>query len=80
VPQPGDQISYYVAGRGAHVTVNAHAKLLSAWNASRPDENVEYYQAKVLEIWERFRRFTEIEGLVPYRDESTEDEAQLTLF
>jgi hypothetical protein len=34
----------------------------------------------VLEIWERFRRFTETEGLVPYRDESAEDEAQLTLF
>src|SRR5262249_8472674 len=51
--QPGDQVSYYVAGRGAHVSVNDHAKLLAAWDPARPDENVEYYQAKVLEIWER---------------------------
>ncbi len=79
--QPGDQVSYYVAGRGASVAVNEHAKLLSAWTPSRPDENVEYYGAKVLEIWERFRPFTEWDGLRPYRDE---DEAgsdpQLGLF
>jgi DNA polymerase elongation subunit (family B) len=79
--QPGDQISYYVAGRGAQVTVNEHARLLSAWDPARPDENVEYYQGKVLEIWERFRPFAECEGLRPYsgEPESTSD-PQLNLF
>ncbi len=78
--QPGDQVSYYVVGRSRNVVVNEHARLAAEFDPARPDENVEYYQGKVLEIWDRFRRFTEMEGLVPYRDESAEDEAQLTLF
>ena len=78
--QPGDQVSYYVAGRSRNVMVNEQARLASEWDSTRPDENVEHYQGKVLEIWDRFRRFTESEGLVPYRDESAEDEAQLSLF
>ncbi|HXD96918.1 MAG TPA: DNA polymerase domain-containing protein, partial [Candidatus Acidoferrum sp.] len=78
--QPGDQVSYYVAGRSRNVVVNEQARLASEWDPARPDENVEHYQGKVLEIWDRFRRFTESEGLVPYRDESAEDEAQLSLF
>jgi DNA polymerase elongation subunit (family B) len=77
--QPGDQVSYYVAGRGANVAVAEHARLLSAWDPARPDENVEYYQAKVREIWERFRPFTEQEGLRPPADEAPPG-AQLTLF
>jgi DNA polymerase, archaea type len=80
VGQPGDQVSYYVAGRSRNVVVNEQARLASEWDPDRPDENVEHYQGKVLEIWERFRRFTEMEGLVPYRDEGEEDEAQLSLF
>jgi DNA polymerase I len=75
--EPGDQISYYVTGRGADVAVNEHAKLASQWDPARPDENVEYYQAKVREIWERFRPFTEFDGLRPYVDEP---ESQLSLF
>jgi DNA polymerase I len=78
--QPGDQVSYYVAGRSRNVVVNEQARLASEWDPARPDENIEHYQSKVLEIWERFRRFTEVEGLVPYRDEASEDEAQLSLF
>jgi DNA polymerase elongation subunit (family B) len=77
--QPGDQISYYVAGRTARVAVNEVAKLAALWDAARPDENVEYYQSKVLEIWERFRRFTEHDGLVPYREDEPES-PQLSLF
>ena len=81
VLQPGDQISYYVTGRGAQVAVNERAKLLSAWDPHRPDENIEYYQAKVLEIWERFRPFTEYEGLRPFTgDPQGTSDRQLTLF
>ncbi len=75
--QPGDQVSYYVAGRARHVVVSEHARLASEWDPARPDENVEYYRAKTLEVWERFRRFTEQDGLVPYRDD---EPAQLSLF
>lgn len=78
--QPGDQVSYYVAGRGANVAVNECARLLSAWDTTRPDENTEFYQAKVQEIWERFRAFVEYEGLRPPRPEEGEPSAQLTLF
>ena len=78
--QPGDQVSYYVAGRGRNVVVNEQARLAGEWDPARPDKNVEHYQGKVLEIWDRFRRFTDIEGLVPYRDERDVDEAQLSLF
>jgi DNA polymerase elongation subunit (family B) len=77
--QPGDQISYYVIGRTARVAVNEAARLASLWDPARPDENVEYYQSKVLETWERFRRFTEQDGLVPYVDETPES-PQLSLF
>jgi DNA polymerase elongation subunit (family B) len=77
--QAGDQISYYVTGRTARVPVNEAAKLASLWDRERPDENVEYYQSKVLEIWQRFRRFTEIDGLVPYVEDEAES-AQLSLF
>ena len=77
--QPGDQVAYYVIGRSANVTVLEYSRLAIEWNAEGPDENVAYYQGKVMEIWERFRRFTEQEGLLPYRDES-EDSTQLSLF
>jgi DNA polymerase elongation subunit (family B) len=79
---PGDQISYYVAGRGANPSVAASARLASTWNPERPDENTEYYQSKVLEVWARFRPFTEFEGLRPFSE--TEglpgESAQLELF
>jgi DNA polymerase elongation subunit (family B) len=77
--QPGDQISYYVTGRSPNVAVLEYSRLASEWRPEQPDENVAYYQAKVVEIWERFRQFTEQEGLVPYREEASED-AQLSLF
>ncbi|HET9490360.1 MAG TPA: DNA polymerase domain-containing protein [Methylomirabilota bacterium] len=78
--QPGDQVSYYVAGRGASVAVNECARLLSAWDPARPDENTEFYQAKLQEIWERFRAFIDHEGLRPPGPEEPEPSAQLTLF
>jgi DNA polymerase elongation subunit (family B) len=79
---PGDQISYYVAGRGANLSVAGSARLASAWNPDRPDENTEYYQSKVLEVWARFRPFTEFEGLRPHSETEgvPEESPQLDLF
>ncbi|MBI3827390.1 MAG: DNA polymerase II [Candidatus Rokubacteria bacterium] len=77
--QPGDQIAYYVAGRGASVAVNERARLVTEWDPAAPDENVEYYQAKVREIWDRFRAFTEDTALRPPAPEA-DPAAQLNLF
>lgn len=70
--QPGDQVSYYVTGRGLKVKVNEAAKLASQWDPHAPDENVEFYQAKVSELWEKFRPIVEQEGLVAVREEAEE--------
>lgn len=77
--QPGDQVSYYVTGRGADVAVSEHARLAAHWDPAHPDENVEYYQARVLEIWERFRPFAEQPGLRPPAPEEPAA-SQLPLF
>ncbi len=78
--QPGDQVSYYVTGQGLKVKVNEVAKLATQWDPAAPDENVEYYQAKVRELWERFRPLVEPEGLVPIQEEADEPSpTQLTL-
>jgi DNA polymerase I len=55
--QPGDQISYYVAGAGKRVKVHEAAKLASQWDRHHPDENVEYYKAKLLELYRKFKPF-----------------------
>lgn len=76
----GDQVTYYVAGRG-HAPVAELAKLASLWDPAQPDEHVNHYQDKVLEIWARFRPLTEFEGLRPYPEAPpAEPAAQLDLF
>jgi len=55
--QAGDQISYYVAGTGKHVKVHEAARLASQWDRYHPDENVEYYKAKLLELYKKFKPF-----------------------
>ena len=78
--QPGDQVSYYVTGHGLKVKVNEAAKIATQWDPAAPDENVDYYQAKVREIWERFRPLIEPEGLIPIQEEAEEPApTQLTL-
>jgi DNA polymerase, archaea type len=59
----GDQISYYVTGRGANVKVEDAAKMAADYNRNRPDENVEYYQAKLADLFEKFRPFALRDGL-----------------
>jgi DNA polymerase elongation subunit (family B) len=78
--EPGDQISYYVAGRTARVSVNEVAKVIAAWDPARPDENVEYYQAKVWEVWARFRPYAENPGVRRWVEELPPPDPQLSLF
>ena len=57
--QPGDQISYYVTGKGTRVKINENCKLASQWDPKSPDENVEHYKEKLKELYEKFRPFIE---------------------
>ena len=59
----GDQISYYVSGRGLKVKVAAAAKMAAEYDPANPDENVEYYQAKLTDLYEKFRPFAERAGV-----------------
>lgn len=61
----GDQISYYVSGRGSNVRVADAAKMASEYNSRRPDENVEYYRAKLADLYEKFQPFIRRHGLFP---------------
>jgi DNA polymerase I len=63
--QSGDQVSYYVSGRGTKVKVNAAARMASDYDPASADENVEYYQAKLADLYEKFRPFAERPGLFP---------------
>jgi DNA polymerase elongation subunit (family B) len=55
--QPGDQISYYVTGTSKRVKVHEAAKRAAEWDPRHPDENVEYYTAKLEELEAKFRGF-----------------------
>ncbi len=63
--QAGDQVSYYVTGETARVSVTEAAKLAAAWDAAAPDENTAYYLGKLRELAEKFLPFVEREGLAP---------------
>jgi DNA polymerase I len=79
----GDQISYYVIGRGAGVKVSAGAKMAAEYNPANPDENVEYYLAKIADLYEKFRPFAERAGLfspAEIEPEAPEAGNQLELF
>ena len=77
---PGDQISYYVTGRRATASVNALAKMAADYDPQNPDENVEYYQFKLADLYEKFRIFVERPGLFVPVVETDENPAQLSLF
>jgi DNA polymerase I len=77
---PGDQISYYVTGRRATASVNALAKMAAEYNPNDPDENVEYYQYKLADLFEKFRIFVERPGLFAPAAEDGGNPAQLSLF
>ncbi len=53
----GDQISYYVVGEGANVMVNANCRHVADWDPASPDENVDYYKARLRDLYEQFSSF-----------------------
>ena len=55
--QSGDQISWYVTGSKPKVKVSDAARLASAYDPNHPDENVEYYKSKLLELFAKFKPF-----------------------
>jgi hypothetical protein len=73
--QSGDQISYYVTGRGLRIRVAEAARLASEYDPARPDENVIYYQAKLAELYDKFRIFADRPGLFIPAPEPQEAEA-----
>jgi DNA polymerase I len=64
----GDQISYYVTGKGLRVKVSAAAKLATEYDPAHPDENVEYYQAKLDELYNKFKPYLDRAGLFDAAD------------
>jgi len=66
--QPGDQITYYVAGNKKNVKVYETAKPVSQWDAARPDENTVYYAAKLEALYRKFKPF--FKGSSPARDQT----------
>jgi DNA polymerase elongation subunit (family B) len=53
----GDQVSYYVTGQKKKLRVYENSKLVSDYDPTHPDENIPYYQAKLLELLNKFREF-----------------------
>jgi DNA polymerase, archaea type len=53
----GDHISYYVAGSGSRIRVSDSARLASSWDPAQPDENTDYYCAKLESLYDKFKPF-----------------------
>jgi DNA polymerase elongation subunit (family B) len=60
----GDQLSYYVTGKTKKVKVYENSKLASLYDPVIPDENVPYYQDKLLALIGKFKEFLP-EGAAP---------------
>jgi DNA polymerase elongation subunit (family B) len=56
--RPGDQISYYITGSTKKVAAYENAKLASAFDPENPDENIDYYIAKLDELVKKFSSIT----------------------
>jgi DNA polymerase, archaea type len=77
----GDQISYYVTGSARRVKVSAAARMAAEYDPANPDENVEYYQAKLADLYEKFKPYVERPGLFPVGElETKKGKAQQEIF
>ena len=53
----GDQLSYYVTGDTKKAKVYEDSKLASMYDPVSPDENMPYYEDKLLALFEKFSEF-----------------------
>lgn len=53
----GDQVYYYVSGTGSNIKVYENTKLAEEWDANFPDENSDFYLARLHEYVRRFDKF-----------------------
>jgi DNA polymerase I len=53
----GDQLSYYITGLKKNVRAYEHCKLASSYEPANPDENIAFYQDKLLSLYEKLREF-----------------------
>lgn len=58
----GDQISYYVTGRGKRVVSYENCKLVSSYDPTRPDVNLDFYLDRLAQAREKFNSFVEAEN------------------
>src|SRR5437867_2435242 len=62
--RPGDQISYYITGSARKVPAYENARLASAFDPQNPDENVDYYIAKLDDLVKKFGTFGSTTGSI----------------
>jgi DNA polymerase, archaea type len=53
----GDQVSYYITGNDKKVRAFESCKFASSYDPAHPDENIAYYQAKLMETLKKFQNF-----------------------
>lgn len=53
----GDQVSYYITGRGKGVTAYDNCRTVSHYDPAHPDENIEYYVDKLNRLLQKFSDF-----------------------
>jgi DNA polymerase I len=53
-------VSYYITGTKKTVSAYENSRLVSEWDATQRDENVEYYAAKLQELMKKFAPFIEV--------------------
>jgi DNA polymerase I len=53
----GDQVSYYVTGKGKRVPAHENCRSIAAYDPAHPDENVAYYADRLTQILQKFTRF-----------------------
>jgi len=53
----GDQVSYYVTGKGKAVKVYENCRLTTDYDLAHANENVVYYQAKLSDMVKKFEEF-----------------------
>ncbi|MEX2190740.1 MAG: DNA polymerase domain-containing protein [Bacteroidota bacterium] len=57
IVKPGDRVSYYVTGISGTVRISENCRLAEEWDPNFPDENTQYYLARLNEATSKFDPF-----------------------